>query len=312
RDSRRDSHSRDSHSRDSHSRDSHGRHSFRESVSSESFSHLTLGEEEEEDDGEEEEEEERREERSGNTEEVEQVLQEAQEVRREIQLLKLDVKRLRDQNARLLSNPCATSEGHQDANAIGQEIKTRGEEVLGRLRQMDERSRRREEELGVNAVAARIGRTQYVCLSNGFRDAMRDYQQAETSHREACSNHIRRQMEIVGRDLSSEQLDDMMESGQWNVFADNLLTEGKTARTALNQIERRHQDLLDLERRIRSVHEVFLDVAMLLEEQGAMATSIQLTVEQTEVATGDAVAKIESAKKYDRKNPLKKLMFWRR
>lgn len=112
--------------------------------------------------------------------------------------------------------------------------------------------------------------------------------------------------------VTAEELDEMLEEGRWNVFADNVQSEGKTARTALTQIEQRHQELLDLEKRIRGVHEVFLDVALLVEEQGSMANAIQTTVQQTEVATADAVAKIETAKRHDRNNPFKKLLFWRR
>ncbi|XP_063079002.1 syntaxin-11-like isoform X1 [Engraulis encrasicolus] len=242
-----------------------------------------------------------------NAEDVEEVLQEAQEIRREIQLLKLDVKRLREQNGRLLSEPTRTTAVKHDANAIGQDIKRRGEEVLGRLRRMDEHTREREAELGVNTAVARIGRTQYACLSNAFRDAMSEYQQVEMSHRQACSNQIRRQMEIVGRDMTSEQLDDVMENGQWNVFADNLLAEGKTARTALNQIERRHQELLDLERRIRSVHEVFLDVAMLVEEQGPMMDSILTHVQKADAHLEEALVRLTKAKKHDKANPFKRM-----
>ncbi|XP_076127949.1 syntaxin-11-like [Alosa pseudoharengus] len=242
---------------------------------------------------------------------VEEVLEEAQEVRREVQMMRLDVQRLREQNARLLSEPYS-GELRRDSNAIGGDIKTRGQDTLARLRKMDAHARELEEEHGVNSAVARIARTQYACLSNGFRDAMADYNAAEMSHRDTCKAHIQRQMEIVGRDVSGEQIEEILEGGRWNVFADNVLAEGKTARSALGQIERRHQELLELESRVRSVHEVFLDVAMLVEEQGPMLDAIHTHVQKTEVATGDALLKIQTAKKHDKNNPLKKLLFWRR
>ncbi|XP_041950884.1 syntaxin-11-like [Alosa sapidissima] len=243
---------------------------------------------------------------------VEEVLEEAQEVRREVQMLRLDVKRLREQNARLLSEPYFSGELQRDSNGIGGDIKTRGQDTLARLRKMDAHARELEDEHGVNSAVARIARTQYACLSNGFRDAMADYNAAEMSHRDTCKAHIQRQMEIVGRDVSGEQIEEMLEGGRWNVFADNVQSEGKTARSALGQIERRHQELLELESRVRSVHEVFLDVAMLVEEQGPMLDAIHTHVQKTDVATGDALLKIQTAKKHDKNNPLKKLFFWKR
>ena len=258
---------------------------------------------------------------------VEQVLEQALEVRREVQLLRLDVRRLRDQNVRLLSGPpCASSSSssssssrelwQQESNGIAGGIKTRAQGALTSLRRMDARAKQLEEELGVNSAAARIARTQYACLSNGLRDAMADYNEAEMSHREACKAHIQRQMEIVGREVDLEEIEDMLEDGggQWSVFTQDLTraSEGKTARSALGQIERRHQELRELEGRVRSVHEVFLDAALLVEEQRPMMDAIQTSVQYTEVATGDALDRIVTAKKHDRSNPFKKLFFRKR
>ncbi|XP_041950881.1 syntaxin-11-like [Alosa sapidissima] len=242
-----------------------------------------------------------------NGEEVEEVLVEAQEVRREVQMMRLDVRRLREQNARLLSEPTRTTTIKRDSNAIAGDIKTRGQDTLARLRKMDAHARELEDEHGVNSAVARIARTQYACLSNGFRDAMADYNAAEMSHRDTCKAHIQRQMEIVGRDVSGEQIEEMLEGGRWNVFADNVLAEGKTARSALGQIERRHQELLELESRVRSVHEVFLDVAMLVEEQGPMLDAIHTHVQKTDAQLGEALVRLGRANKHDKSNPFKKM-----
>ncbi len=68
-----------------------------------------------------------------NSDEMDSVLDEAQDTRREIQLIRLEVKRLRDQNTRLLSEPTRTSHVKQDANVIVGDIKTRGQDILARL-----------------------------------------------------------------------------------------------------------------------------------------------------------------------------------
>lgn len=235
------------------------------------------------------------------------VFSQAQEIHRDIQLIRLEVKRLREQNSRILHGVSNLSIIKRDSNAIGADIKARAESVLTRLKEMDNTAHKLEEQHGSASAITRISRTQYACLSNGFRDAMFDYNEAEMSHRENCKAQIVRQMEIVGRPVTGEDVDEMIESGHWYVFNDNIVAEGKTARSALCQIEKRHQDLLDLENRIKGIHEIFLDVALLVEEQGPMLTSIETNVQKTDECLQEAIVKLGKAKRHDRNNPFKKM-----
>ncbi|KAM9554189.1 syntaxin-11-like isoform 1-T1 [Salvelinus alpinus] len=242
-----------------------------------------------------------------NTPELEEVFSQSQQVHREVQLIRLEVKRLREQNSRVLQGTTRMSVVKRDSNAIAADIKARAEGVLTCLKDMDAAVRELEAAHGSNAAVTRIARTQYACLSNSFRDAMFDYNEAEMSHRESCKAHIQRQMEIVGREVTGEEVEEMIETGQWNVFNENILSEGKTARSALNQIESRHRELLDLESRIQSIHEIFLDVALLVEEQGPMMNTIQTNVQTTDVAIQEALVKISKAKRHNKNNPFKKM-----
>lgn len=235
------------------------------------------------------------------------VFSQAQDVHREVQLIRLEVKRLREQNARVLQATSRMTIIKRDSNAIGADIKSRAEGVLVHLKDMDASARKLEAEHGSNAAVTRIARTQYACLSNGLRDAMFEYNEAEMSHKENCKAHIQRQMEIVGREVTGEEVDEMIESGQWNVFSENILSEGMTAKSALNQIENRHRELVDLENRIQSIHEIFLDVALLVEEQGPMINTIQTNIQQTDASIQEALVKLERAKRHDKNNPFKKM-----
>lgn len=238
---------------------------------------------------------------------LEGVFSQSQDIHREIQLIRVEIKRLREQNARMGSGITTMSTIKKDSNAIGADIKSRAEDVLKRLREMDGTAHKLEEAHGSNSAVTRIARTQYACLSNGFRDAMFDYNEAEMSHRENCKAQIQRQMEIVGREVTGEELEEMIEKGQLNIFSDNVMAEGKTARSALSQIEKRHQELLDLETRINGIHEIFLDIAMLVEEQGPMLTSIQTNVQKADEGIQEALVKLGRAKRHDKNNPFKKM-----
>ncbi|XP_068610055.1 syntaxin-11b.1 [Brachionichthys hirsutus] len=243
----------------------------------------------------------------GSSPDLEEVFSQAQDIRREVQLIRLEVRRLREQNSRMLQGVTTMSTIKRDSNAIGGDIKARAEGVLTRLKEFDATIQNLEEEHGSNSAITRIARTQYAGLSNGLRDVMSDYNQAEMSHRENCKAQIQRQMEIVGRDVTGEELEEMMEAGQCSIFSDNVVAESKTVRSALFQIEKRHQELLDLQSRIQSIHEIFLCIAVLVEEQGAMLTSVQTNVQKTDEHLQESLVKLGRAKRHDNKNPFKQM-----
>ncbi|KAF7230548.1 syntaxin-11b.1 [Nothobranchius furzeri] len=238
---------------------------------------------------------------------LDDVFTQSQDIHTEIQTIRLDVKKLREQNSRMLQGTTTMSVIKQDSNEIGADIKKRAEGVLESLQKLDGKAHKLEEEHGSNSAITRIARTQYACLSNGLRDVMFDYNEAEMNHRENCKAQIMRQMEIVGREVTEEDLDDMIEKGQLSIFTDNIVSEGKTARSALFQIEKRHQELLDLEMRIKGIHEIFLDIALLVEEQGPMMDYIQTNVQKTDAEIKDSLVKLSLAKRHDKNNPFKKM-----
>ncbi|XP_040915826.1 syntaxin-11a [Toxotes jaculatrix] len=235
------------------------------------------------------------------------IYREAQVMRKEMLLLKMDVKRLGKQNTRFLTSVRRISSIKRDSNALGRDIKARGEAIYARLEKMGKLSKDLEEEHGPTSAVARMVRSQYVSLTSDFHNAISEYNEAEMLQRENCKTRIQRQAEIMGKEVTREQIDEMIETGKWNVFSDNILLEGKTARSALNEIENRHKELLELESRIRDIQELFFQMAMLVEEQGCMLDNIEANVSSTQDYVVKAATQIKKAVKYKKNNPCKKL-----
>uniref|UniRef100_UPI0037E7F987 syntaxin-11a n=1 Tax=Semicossyphus pulcher TaxID=241346 RepID=UPI0037E7F987 len=238
---------------------------------------------------------------------MDRTFKEAQVLRKEMLLLRMDVKRLGKQNTRFLTSVRRFSSIKRDSNALGRDIKARGESIYNRLQKLQKLSKDLEEEHGPTAAVARMVRSQYVSLTAAFHNAMSEYNEAEMTQRENCKTRIQRQAEIMGKEVSREQIDEMIETGKWNVFSDNLLLEGRTARSALNEIESRHKELLELEGRIRDIHELFSQMALLVEEQGCMLDNIEANVSATQDYAAKATAQIRQAVKYKKEHPCKKL-----
>ncbi|XP_029349043.1 syntaxin-11a [Echeneis naucrates] len=235
------------------------------------------------------------------------IYKEAQAMRKEMLLLKMDVKRLGKQNTRFLTSVRRISSIKRDSNALGRHIKARGEAIYARLEKMGKLNKELEEEHGPTSAVARMARSQYVSLTRAFHEAMSEYNEAEMVQRENCKTRIQRQAEIMGKEVSREQIDEMIETGKWNVFSDNLLLEGRSARSALSEIENRHKELLELESRIRDIHDLFFQMAILVEEQGCMLDNIEANVTSTQDYVVKATLQVKKAVKYKKNNPCKKL-----
>ncbi|NXL87894.1 STX11 protein, partial [Alectura lathami] len=227
-----------------------------------------------------------------------------QNIRTENNLLKEDVKRLRKQNSRFLTSMRRLSSIKRDTNGIAKDIKARGESIHRKLQIMRDFSEDAITKYGVMSVVARVAKNHYVDLMHAFQKAMFEYNETEMNQRENCKIRIQRQLEIMGKDVSGNQIEEMIEQGKWDVFSENLLSDVKGARSALNELETRHKELVNLESRIKEIHELFLQVALLVEEQADTFDIIEINVQNVEDYVEEAKDQVKKALEYKRKHPL--------
>ncbi|RMC12817.1 hypothetical protein DUI87_10342 [Hirundo rustica rustica] len=231
-----------------------------------------------------------------------------QNIRTENDHLKADVNRLRKQNSRFLTSMRRLSSIKRDTNSIARDIKSRGEIIHRKLQVMRDFCEDAITKYGAMSVIARVAKNHYVDLMHTFQDAMFDYNATEMHQRENCKIRIQRQLEIMGKDVSGHQIEEMIEQGKWDVFSENLLSDVKGARAALNEIETRHKELVKLEGRIKEVHELFLQVALLVEEQADTFDVIEINMQNVEDYVGDAKDQVKKALEYRRKHPLRTIL----
>lgn len=238
---------------------------------------------------------------------MDEVFKEAQSMHKKIAHLRMEVKRLGKQNTRFLTSVRRISSIKRDSNAIARNIKAEGEKLYGRLQQMEAQCKELEEKYGAHSTLARIVRSQYNSVTSAFHGAMFEYNEAEMEQRENCKIRIQRQTEIMGKEVTGDQIEEMIETGKWNVFSDDLVTDERAFRSALNEIENRHKELLELESRIRDIHELFFQLALMVEHQGAMVDNIEANVLATQEFIAKATVEIKKAVKYKKKNPCRQL-----
>ncbi|XP_043952258.1 syntaxin-2-like [Gambusia affinis] len=129
-----------------------------------------------------------------------------------------------------------------------------------------------------NSVIYRIQRNQHSHLTRWFSEVMKNYHKIQISFREKCKAQIQRQLEIVDKVTTDDELEDMLQCDNLAIFISNIHSDAQFSSRAVSEIERRHQDIISLEYGIKELHEIFTDTAMLLEIQGELINNIEKNV----------------------------------
>ncbi|KAF2893781.1 hypothetical protein ILUMI_12392, partial [Ignelater luminosus] len=171
-----------------------------------------------------------------------------------------------------------------------------------------EQSIETEEQTNKSSADLRIRKTQHSTLSRKFVEVMTEYNRTQTDYRERCKGRIQRQLEITGRQTTNEELEEMLEQGNPAVFTQGIIMETQQAKQTLADIEARHADIIKLENSIRELHDMFMDMAMLVENQGEMIDRIEYHVEHAVDYVQTATQDTKKALKYQSKARRKKIM----
>ncbi|XP_035858270.1 syntaxin-3a isoform X4 [Sander lucioperca] len=195
----------------------------------------------------------------------------------------------------ILSAPTSDQKTQDDLEAITNNIKKMANNARNKLKTI-ERNLEAEEQERVSADM-RIRKSQHAVLSRKFVEVMTKYNEAQVDFRERSKGRIQRQLEITGKATTDEELEEMLESGNAAVFTAGIVDAG-VSKQALSEIEARHKDIVRLESSIKELHDMFVDIAMLVESQGGMIDRIESNMDQSVGFVERAVADTKKAAKF--------------
>lgn len=219
---------------------------------------------------------------------MEMFFEQVEEIRGMIDKISANVEDVKKKHSMILMAPQNDDKMKEELEELMSDIKKTANKVRGKLKVI-EQNIEQEEHSNKSSADLRIRKTQHATLSRKFVEVMNDYNSCQIDYRERCKGRIIRQLEITGRTTTDEQLEDMLESGNPKIFTQDIIMETQQAKQTLADIEARHNDIIKLENSIRELHDMFMDMAMLVEQQGEMIDRIEYNVEQ-------AVDYIETAK----------------
>ncbi|XP_076344608.1 syntaxin-like isoform X2 [Tachypleus tridentatus] len=92
------------------------------------------------------------------------------------------------------------------------------------------------------------------------------------------SNKVRSKLKIMEQNLEQLEQTSMMSAG-FRIRKTQIIMETQQAKQTLADIDTCHNDIIKLENSIRELHDMFMDMAMLVERQGEMIDRIEYQVE---------------------------------
>ncbi|KAK0140280.1 Syntaxin-19 [Merluccius polli] len=239
---------------------------------------------------------------------IENFLSEAQRIRDEISELDAQVVKFSQQQKTLVATMRRFSVMKKESS-VTRDIKLQAEGLHKRLNALSKEAQKTEDQQGPTAAVTRIQRTQHAALLRQFQKVMCNYNQGLLAKQERCKHFIIRQLEVSGREVTEDEVNDMVATGKWEVFNENLLNDARITRLVPSLFFScpHRQELLNLENNMKDLRDLFTDIYLLVEEQGAHIDHIQTNVERTSDYVVASNEKFKLAVRYKKKNPLRQL-----
>ncbi|XP_032823358.1 syntaxin-1A isoform X3 [Petromyzon marinus] len=231
---------------------------------------------------------------------MDQFFEQVEEIRGDIEKVAENVQEVKKKHSAILSAPNTDEKTKQELEDLMADIKKTANRVRSKLKAIEQDIEKEETE-NRSSADLRIRKTQHSTLSRKFVEVMTEYNSTQSDYRERCKGRIQRQLEITGKTTTNEELEDMLESGNPAIFTSGIVLDSKIDKQALSEIESRHNDIIKLETSIRELHDMFLDMAMLVESQGEMIDRIEYNVEHSVDYVERAVSDTKKAVKYQSK-----------
>jgi len=203
---------------------------------------------------------------------MEEFFKQVEDIRDNVDAIHKFVNEVKRLHSTILAAPTTDDKVKDELEERMAEIKKTAQKVRQKLKEMEAsiafyETSNQEALKKYQNIDYRIKKTQLTYLSHYFTDIMASYNSVQVEHRENCKGRIIRQLDITGKKTDEDEIERMLESGNPQIFTEGILMETKIAKQTLADIEARHKDILKLEQSIKELHDMFMDMAMLVESQ---------------------------------------------
>mmetsp|Transcript_28556 Transcript_28556/g.60262 ORF Transcript_28556/g.60262 Transcript_28556/m.60262 type:complete len:334 (-) Transcript_28556:168-1169(-) len=149
-------------------------------------------------------------------------------------------------------------------------------------------------------------------LLRKFIDEMKRYQNAQQQYKTDVKKKVTRQVQMIKPDATDQEVDQIMrsEGGREALYQQQILSGGVNdqIKTQYRAVAGKYQDILTLEASVAELHQMFLDFALLTEQQGELLDQIEYQVRAAADYVEDANVDVYEAIEYQKK--IRKKQCW--
>lgn len=149
----------------------------------------------------------------------------------------------------------------------------------------------------------RIRQNQHGALTAKFQELVREYQDTQTNYKSKYEEKIKRQYKIARPDATEEEMDRAVhEEDASKVFMQELQGQPQAVIDATEYIKERQRDIIRLEKSIHELHQLFMDMSVLVDSQGELINQIEYNVTASEVYIEQGNQQLEGALRRKRRH----------
>lgn len=136
-------------------------------------------------------------------------------------------------------------------------------------------------------------------LAVKFQEILKFTNEAHSSFKKAVQDKIKRQLRLTMPKATEEEIEQLAkdpDAGTKQLEAQIFRAPHQKVVTAVEDIKQKYHDILELERSVGQVHQLFLDLALLVHEQVQMLDNIEQNMKQAKGYLDKGVVHLEAAK----------------
>ncbi|CAM6086340.1 unnamed protein product [Calypogeia fissa] len=144
-------------------------------------------------------------------------------------------------------------------------------------------------------------------LTNSLREKLKDYMDEFSTLRARITGEYKETIErryytVTGTKPDEETLEHIIETGESETFLQKAIQEqgrGQVLET-IREIQERHDGVKEIEKSLLELHQIFLDMAVLVDAQGEQLNDIEANVKTAGSFTANATTQLYVAKRLQR------------
>mmetsp|Transcript_14295 Transcript_14295/g.39736 ORF Transcript_14295/g.39736 Transcript_14295/m.39736 type:complete len:313 (+) Transcript_14295:200-1138(+) len=245
---------------------------------------------------------------------MEHFFREVESIKEDIEAVKKSTKAIGDINEAALQATTTEEENElsRKLRPLVDQTNKRAKRTKTLLGLLKEETQKLEKEGNIKQSDLRIRENLVNTLTRKFIDEMKAYQASQQKYKTDIKKKVTRQVQIVKPDATEEEIDAVMrsEGGRDALVRERILANSVNdqVKTSYAKVAGKYQDVLALEQSVAELHQMFLDFALLTEQQGELLDQIEFQVKQAADYVEDANVDVYESIEYQRK--IRKKQCW--